>query len=147
MSQCPNIIFSHLPHCRRAFAAATVHDMFNWLTVITLLPIEVASGYLEHLTSAIVASTNLASGGDHPQFLSMLTEPFTNLIVQVEIRVCSMKHFVCRMHGIIINNKLQVDKDVLAKIAEGDPAADEMSLLKYWCEYEVVPVTQSPGES
>lgn len=26
---------------RRAFAAATVHDMFNWLTVITLFIIEV----------------------------------------------------------------------------------------------------------
>lgn len=25
---------------RRAFAGATVHDMFNWLTVIILLPVE-----------------------------------------------------------------------------------------------------------
>jgi len=32
---------------RRAFAAATVHDMFNWLTVIILLPLEMATGYLE----------------------------------------------------------------------------------------------------
>lgn len=29
---------------RRAFAGATVHDMFNWLTVIILLPIEVVTG-------------------------------------------------------------------------------------------------------
>ena len=29
---------------RRAFAGATVHDMFNWLTVIILLPIEVITG-------------------------------------------------------------------------------------------------------
>ena len=29
---------------RRAFAGATVHDMFNWLTVIVLLPIEAATG-------------------------------------------------------------------------------------------------------
>lgn len=28
---------------RRAFAGATVHDVFNWLTVLVLLPIEVAS--------------------------------------------------------------------------------------------------------
>merc|ERR1712078_946500 len=28
---------------RRAFAAATVHDMFNFLTVVVLLPIEAAS--------------------------------------------------------------------------------------------------------
>jgi sodium-dependent phosphate cotransporter len=27
-----------------AFAGATVHDCFNWLTVITLLPVEMATG-------------------------------------------------------------------------------------------------------
>ena len=26
---------------RRAFAGATVHDVFNWLTIIVLLPVEV----------------------------------------------------------------------------------------------------------
>ena len=29
---------------RRAFAGATVHDMFNWLCVLILLPIEEISG-------------------------------------------------------------------------------------------------------
>lgn len=29
---------------RRAFAGATVHDVFNWLTVAVLLPVEVISG-------------------------------------------------------------------------------------------------------
>ena len=29
---------------RRAFAGATVHDMFNWLCVIVLLPLEVVTG-------------------------------------------------------------------------------------------------------
>ena len=27
---------------RRAFAAGTVHDMFNWVTVFTVMPIEVS---------------------------------------------------------------------------------------------------------
>lgn len=31
---------------RRAFAAATVHDFFNWLTVLVLFPLELATGYL-----------------------------------------------------------------------------------------------------
>jgi len=31
---------------RRAFAGATVHDMFNLLTVAVLLPVEIATGYL-----------------------------------------------------------------------------------------------------
>ena len=34
----------------RAFAAATVHDIFNWLTVIVLLIIE--GGHHSHMTSA-----------------------------------------------------------------------------------------------
>ncbi len=36
---------------RRAFAAATVHDFFNLLTVAILLPIELATGYLEKAAS------------------------------------------------------------------------------------------------
>ncbi len=31
---------------RRAFAGATVHDFFNWLAVLILLPLELAVGYL-----------------------------------------------------------------------------------------------------
>lgn len=33
---------------RRAFAGATVHDMFNWLAVIVLLPIEAGTGTPYH---------------------------------------------------------------------------------------------------
>merc|ERR1719238_319381 len=32
---------------RRAFAAATVHDMFNWLSVIVLTILELSTGFLE----------------------------------------------------------------------------------------------------
>ncbi|HVS16694.1 MAG TPA: Na/Pi symporter [Thermoanaerobaculia bacterium] len=31
---------------RRAFAGATLHDFFNWLTVLVLLPLELLTGYL-----------------------------------------------------------------------------------------------------
>ena len=31
---------------RRAFAGATVHDFFNWLAVLVLLPLEIATGFL-----------------------------------------------------------------------------------------------------
>lgn len=37
----------------RAFAGATVHDMFNFLSVGVLLPLEVATGFLQHLTEAM----------------------------------------------------------------------------------------------
>lgn len=38
----------------RAFAGATVHDLFNLLSVAVLFPLELISGYLYHLTSAML---------------------------------------------------------------------------------------------
>jgi len=38
---------------RRAFAAATVHDMFNWLSVAVLLPVELLTGRLHAALSII----------------------------------------------------------------------------------------------
>lgn len=98
---------------RRAFAGATVHDMFNWLTVIILLPLEMATGYLFHLTNAIVSTftvdSNLASSAKH-DMLQIITKPFTELIIQL-------------------------DKTVIEGIATGDPSYADKSLLKEWCAY------------
>ncbi|KAF8788250.1 sodium-dependent phosphate transport protein 2B-like [Argiope bruennichi] len=94
---------------RRAFAAATIHDMFNWLAVIVLLPLEVATGYLEKLTGAIMASGEWhhADGGVQKQaFLQTITKPITLWIVQL-------------------------DKKVLEKLASGQlNETEEVSLLK-----------------
>lgn len=39
---------------RKAFSGAIVHDVFNWLTVAVLLPLEMATGYL-HKTASFLA--------------------------------------------------------------------------------------------
>lgn len=91
---------------RRAFAAATVHDMFNWLSVIVLSTLEVTTGFLEWATGRIVDTMDLdrpqalesaelletaglekeeASSG--PDLLKPLTKPFTDLVVQVDKKV------------------------------------------------------------
>ncbi|CAH2299935.1 sodium-dependent phosphate transport 2B isoform X1 [Pelobates cultripes] len=95
---------------RRAFAGATVHDFFNWLSVLVLLPIEVASGYLYHLTNAIVTSFNIQTGENAPDMLKVITEPLTK--------------------GII-----QLDKKVIEDIAAGNEAAQNKSLIKSVCGY------------
>jgi sodium-dependent phosphate cotransporter len=41
----------------RAFAGATVHDLFNFLSVAVLFPLELISGYLYHLTKAMLPSS------------------------------------------------------------------------------------------
>ena len=70
---------------RRAFAAATVHDMFNWLTVLVLLPLEVTTRYLETLTTYIMKSEGNVQQDKsaNRQFLNALTKPFTKLIIKV----------------------------------------------------------------
>ncbi len=47
---------------RRAFAAATVHDLFNFMAVAVLFPLEVATGFLSRL-SAVLAGAFAGIGG------------------------------------------------------------------------------------
>ena len=68
-------------------SGATVHDMFNWLTVIVLLPLEVVTGYLARLSGLMVqnipdSSTGSGQGVKIPG-LDLITDPFTDLIIQV----------------------------------------------------------------
>uniref|UniRef100_A0A7N8XLA1 Sodium-dependent phosphate transport protein 2B n=1 Tax=Mastacembelus armatus TaxID=205130 RepID=A0A7N8XLA1_9TELE len=93
----------------RAFAGATVHDFFNWLSVIVLLPLEAATGVLYKLTHLIIQSFNIQSGEDAPDLLNVITDPFTDSIIQL-------------------------DKSVITGIATGDPAAKNKSLIKVWCK-------------
>jgi len=78
---------------KRAFSAATVHDMFNWLTVIILVLMEVitsgiSTGYLEYVTGKMVEhlsneDTNRTCS-EPPEFLKVITKPFTEKIIQLD---------------------------------------------------------------
>lgn len=104
---------------RRAFAGATVHDMFNWLTVIILLPLEVATGYLYRLTCLVVQACNLQTfKGGNQDLLKKLTKPFTKLVIQI-------------------------DKKVIEKIASGHSEYADKSLIKKFCVFEKVVTTQN----
>ncbi|KAM4748790.1 sodium-dependent phosphate transport protein 2A-like [Rhinophrynus dorsalis] len=97
---------------KRAFAGATVHDCFNWLSVLVLLPLEVITGYLHHVTQIVVASFNIQSGKDAPALLTVITEPFTKLIIQL-------------------------DKSVITGIAIGDESQRNKSLIRVFCKENV----------
>ncbi|XP_048648219.1 sodium-dependent phosphate transport protein 2A isoform X2 [Marmota marmota marmota] len=103
---------------RRAFAGATVHDCFNWLSVLVLLPLEAATGYLHHVTGLVVASFNIRGGRDAPDILKIITEPFTKLIIQL-------------------------DKSVITSIATGDESLRNHSLIRIWCNPEPLEVSTS----
>ena len=54
---------------RRAMAGATVHDFFNWLSVVLLLPLELAFGVISRPATALAAAlpgVDTAEPGDTP---------------------------------------------------------------------------------
>lgn len=104
----------------RAFAGATVHDCFNWLSVLVLLPLEAATGYLHHVTQLVVASFNIHGGRDAPDLLKIITEPFTKLIIQL-------------------------DKSVITSIATGDESLRNHSLIRIWCRPDPMEVSPTSG--
>uniref|UniRef100_A0A673Y3C8 Sodium-dependent phosphate transport protein 2B n=1 Tax=Salmo trutta TaxID=8032 RepID=A0A673Y3C8_SALTR len=68
---------------RRAFAGATVHDFFNWLSVVILLPLEAATGVLYKLTKIVIDSFNIQGGNNAPDLLNVITDPLTDAIIEV----------------------------------------------------------------
>ncbi|XP_022061672.2 sodium-dependent phosphate transport protein 2A-like [Acanthochromis polyacanthus] len=93
----------------RAFAGATVHDCFNWLSVLVLLPLEAVSGLLRRLSQAVVDTLQLSSGDEAPELLKVITEPLTKMIIQL-------------------------DHSVITAIATGDQSMRNKSLVKKWCQ-------------
>lgn len=79
-------------HCS-AFAGATIHDCFNWLSVLVLLPLEVVSGFMARLSHLLVISFRLQPGEEAPELLKVITEPVTKLIIQVKL---SGHHYACK---------------------------------------------------
>lgn len=60
-----------------------MHGIFNWLTVLILLPLESAVAPLERLSELVLEAISLQPGTQAPDILKVLTQPLTHLIVQV----------------------------------------------------------------
>uniref|UniRef100_A0A3Q3JKD1 Sodium-dependent phosphate transport protein 2A n=1 Tax=Monopterus albus TaxID=43700 RepID=A0A3Q3JKD1_MONAL len=107
---------------QRAFAGATIHDCFNWLSVLVLLPLEVVSGVMTQLSHLLVTSFSLQPGEEAPELLKAITEPVTKLIIQL-------------------------DKCVITGIAMGNEDMRNRSLVKEWCQTELVMVMSTDNRS
>lgn len=111
----------------RAFAGATVHDCFNWLTVSILLTLEVATGYLYNLTNMIINSGILTTHKNSSRhfdsapkinILGAITKPLTSKIIQI-------------------------NKPVLKCWALGD--CQDQRLLKVWCMKDDLGLVEEQG--
>lgn len=94
----------------RAFAAATVHDMFNILTMSILLPVEWITHCLSALSKLIVDMLPMGQNENADvELLSRFTDPFTDLIVVV-------------------------NKTYIKEISKGHTVGDDEQVLQRYCD-------------
>jgi sodium-dependent phosphate cotransporter len=65
----------------RAFSGATVHDLFNLLAVAVLFPVELVTGYLYHLTGAILPDS-VAKGDKWEGPLKKIVSPLASRVLK-----------------------------------------------------------------
>lgn len=115
-----------------AFAGATVHDCFNWLTVISLLTLETCTGYLYNLTLWLTSQMNLSSESGEVSrtakinILGALTKPVTSRVVQVRRLSCSR-----RSKKLLKPLSFQIEKRIIKCWSLG--GCQEERLLRVWC--------------
>jgi sodium-dependent phosphate cotransporter len=71
----------------RAFAGATVHDMFNFLTVAVLLPVEAATHYLSALTYAITKNAQVSDGDKWEGPIKKIVSPLADKVIMANKKV------------------------------------------------------------
>ncbi len=72
---------------RRAISAATMHDFFNFFCVCLLLPLELATGFLEKCAHGMAALFKDIGGIEFTSPIKLATKPAVHLIQEV---VCSL---------------------------------------------------------
>lgn len=121
----------------RAFSCAVLHDMFNWVTVIIFLTIEIMTGYLYHMTKAMVESFHLSTQEKPPDLLKAITKPLTKVVIQIDKNVLkgwttnSSKYF--DVHTLMKKNCERNVSNISSPITAG--AAVGYVKEKYECDY------------
>jgi sodium-dependent phosphate cotransporter len=67
----------------RAFAGATIHDLFNFLTVAILFPIEVFSGFLYHFTRYITRDPKFREGEKYSGPIKKIVTPLVGKVLKI----------------------------------------------------------------
>lgn len=75
---------------RRAYGGAVVHDAFNWLTVLVLLPLELATGYLEHSATWLATHLYGTSAVKFESPLKAIVKPVSHAVEHVATGVIGL---------------------------------------------------------
>lgn len=75
------------------FAAATIHDCFNFLTVIIMLPIQILTHMFSHITYAMAKNANACDDSendcDKQEFIKPYLKPYYNDIAKYDKKVAT----------------------------------------------------------
>ena len=85
---------------RRAFAAATCHDFFNFIAVAVLLPLEIFTGFLRQ-TAGMIAEGLVGTGGG--KMANPLKDATKTVVHAVDLGLGSLfEHHLARAVGLIL---------------------------------------------
>jgi sodium-dependent phosphate cotransporter len=104
---------------KRAFAGATMHDFFNWMAVVVLLPLEIATGYLAKSAGWLTGLLEGTGGINMLNPLQQAVRPIAEAVVGL-LGNSGALTLVAGIALIIVCLKLLVDllKNVLSGQAE-----------------------------
>lgn len=100
---------------RRAMQGATVHDFFNWLTVLVMFPLEIAFGVLSRPARAMTSTMEGVGGTELLSPVKAVTEPIADwitvalgetgwlvLIVGVAMLFLALRYLVVLLKSLIL---------------------------------------------
>ncbi|HVL69564.1 MAG TPA: Na/Pi symporter [Vicinamibacterales bacterium] len=67
----------------RAFAGATIHDVFNWMSVLVLFPLELATGFLSRVSVVLAGAVEGIGGLKMADPIKMVVRPISSTIVDL----------------------------------------------------------------
>ena len=114
------VSIAHMGHpkeFRRAFSVATCHDFFNFLSVLVLLPLEVATGFLSRTASVLASNLGAMGGGtfDSPiaSALKAVIVPIRSLGDMLFSQPQAQGAFLALVSGVLIFGSLMLIVRVL----------------------------------
>ena len=67
------------------FSVAVVHDLFNWLTILFMLPLEIGTGLLENISGLIVKNISFNQNMKHSKITFSLKSLFAPIISSIVV--------------------------------------------------------------
>ena len=125
--------YNNKENYKRAFAGATIHDIFNFLTVLVLLPIQWASNFLGEITWKL-SKDQQPCEGDCEKWegpIKKIVKPVVSKIIQIDKKV-SKYIYQGYCNGYCDYDCSDEERDLLTNIFCNDDSCDIVEYKNNW---------------